>query len=253
MTSLKQQWSQLSTRFGALTRRERGTLAFALVAGVGFLLFNFLVDPHLTKIRQAARAEATARAELEKLQAQAVTLAGKASDPDEPNRQKLEALRSELAAVGERLAAIESRMVPPDRMRTFLEGVLAKSPGVELLGLRTLPATALGTALAGTEQKAAPTTPGGEPGRRELEKAQALPSPVAVLKQLVEDEGIFRHGIEIRLAGNYNELLGYMTELERLPQRVMWHSVSLSVERYPRSIMVLRVYTLSLDRKWLAI
>ena len=38
-----------------------------------------------------------------------------------------------------------------------------------------------------------------------------------------------------------------------MPQRLMWNSVSLTVEKYPRNIMVLRVYTLSLDRSWLTV
>jgi MSHA biogenesis protein MshJ len=66
-------------------------------------------------------------------------------------------------------------------------------------------------------------------------------------------EGIYQHGIEIRLAGSYNDLLNYLAELERMPQRVMWNSVSLTVEKHPRNIMVLRVYTLSLDRNWLIV
>jgi hypothetical protein len=33
----------------------------------------------------------------------------------------------------------------------------------------------------------------------------------------------------------------------------MWNSISLTVEKHPRNIMVLRVYTLSLDRNWLAV
>ena len=38
-----------------------------------------------------------------------------------------------------------------------------------------------------------------------------------------------------------------------MPQRVMWNSVSLTVEKHPRNVMVLRVYTLSLDRNWLVV
>lgn len=66
-------------------------------------------------------------------------------------------------------------------------------------------------------------------------------------------EGIYQHGIELRMAGSYNDLLNYLAELERMPQRLMWNSVSLTVEKYPRNIMVLRVYTLSLDRSWLTV
>ena len=66
-------------------------------------------------------------------------------------------------------------------------------------------------------------------------------------------DGVYQHGIEIRLAGSYNALLNYLEELERMPQRVMWNHVSLTVEKYPRNVMVLRVYTLSLDRNWLVV
>ncbi|MBL8479503.1 MAG: agglutinin biogenesis protein, partial [Sterolibacteriaceae bacterium] len=66
-------------------------------------------------------------------------------------------------------------------------------------------------------------------------------------------DGIYQHGMEIRLAGCYNDLLGYLAELERMPQQLMWNSVSFSVEKYPRNVMVLRVYTLSLDRDWLVV
>lgn len=66
-------------------------------------------------------------------------------------------------------------------------------------------------------------------------------------------EGIYQHGMEIRLAGSYNDLLGYLAEIERMPQQLMWNSVRFSVEKYPRNVMVLRVYTLSLDRNWLVV
>jgi MSHA biogenesis protein MshJ len=47
--------------------------------------------------------------------------------------------------------------------------------------------------------------------------------------------------------------VNYLAELERMPQRVMWNSVSLTVEKYPRNVLVLRVYTLSLDKNWLVV
>jgi len=31
----------------------------------------------------------------------------------------------------------------------------------------------------------------------------------------------------------------------------MWASANIRVERYPRTVLVLRIYTLSLDNKWL--
>ncbi|MDD2948389.1 MAG: hypothetical protein PHV80_06085, partial [Rugosibacter sp.] len=64
-------------------------------------------------------------------------------------------------------------------------------------------------------------------------------------------DGIWQHGIELRLAGNYPDLLNYLTGLESMPQRLMWNSINLTVEKYPRNVLTLRVYTLSLDKDWL--
>ena len=113
------------------------------------------------------------------------------------------------------------------------------------LSLKTLPVTLVGAAIPGQKSDAAAVTPaptGVESGKDEAQGASSALS-----------EGIYQHGIEIRMAGSYNDLLNYLAELERMPQRLMWNSVSLTVEKYPRNIMVLRVYTLSLDRSWLTV
>lgn len=234
MSALSGQWTKWEGKYAALTRRERIIVAAAIVIGGGFLIFNFGVDPFLVKARSASRAQASARAEIVQQEAVLATLAVQNADPDAASRQRLAQARKELATVGERLARFEAGMVPPARMRAFLEGLLAKG-GIELLGLKTLPVTQVGMpapADAASANKDKPAQGGG---------AQD------------SGDGIYQHGIEIRLAGSYNDLLNYLAELERMPQRVMWNSVSLTVEKHPRNIMVLRVYTLSLDRNWLVV
>jgi MSHA biogenesis protein MshJ len=131
-------------------------------------------------------------------------------------------------------------------MQAFLQNLLAKNRAIELLSFKTLPVTLVGAAIPGQKSEAvaaAPVPAGIEPGKDGA--AQGVPS--------VSGEGIYQHGIELRIAGSYNELLNYLADLERMPQRLMWNSVSLTVEKYPRNIMVLRVYTLSLDRSWLTV
>lgn len=240
MSTTSARWSQWTARFAALSRRERAIVAVAVLLGGGFLMFNFAVEPFLQKTRAASRAEAAARAELAQQKAQTAMLDAQNADPDAPNRQRLAVAKKELAAVGERLARFEAGMVPPARMQAFLEGLLAKNRAIELLGLKTLPVTMVGAPAAVDKAAADPAT----------NKGQAADKPV---QQAIPAEGIYQHGIEIRLAGSYNELLNYLSDLERMPQRVMWNSVSLKVEKHPRSVMVLRVYTLSLDRNWLIV
>ena len=249
MSALSSQWTQWSGKFAAMTRRERGIVALALVFGGSFLIFSFGIEPLLLKARGAIRAETAARTELLQQQAQLAVLTAQNSDPDAVNRRRLEQAKQELGPVGQRLASFEAGMVPPQRMRGFLESLLTKNRAVELLGLKTLPVTLVG---ATTEEKldngvaAQAVKDTGKEGLAQGGLAQGGTRSAAA-------EGIYQHGIEIRLAGSYNDLLNYLAELERMPQRVMWNSVSLTVEKYPRNVMVLRVYTLSLDRTWLLV
>ena len=246
MSALSIQWQQWSAKFAALTRRERTIVAAAAIFGGGFLIFNFGIEPLLLGSSRAAQAESAARTELVQQQAHLLGLKAQNSDPDAANKQRLAQARQKMVAIGERLAAFEAGMVPPARMQAFLESLLAKNRAIELLSLKTLPVTLVGAAIPGQKSGAAVVTPAPAGGEAEKDSAvQGAPSAAA--------EGIYQHGIEIRMAGSYNDLLNYLAELERMPQRLMWNSVSLTVEKYPRNIMVLRVYTLSLDRSWLTV
>lgn len=230
METLGVRWQQWSEQFVARPRRERAIVAAALVFGGGFLLFNFGVDPALRQSRAAIAETAAARTDLAQQQAQLAVLQG-VSDPDSVNRQRLARLKEDMMAVNARLAKFEAGMVPPARMRGFLEELLARNRGIELLELKTLP-----------------PQPVGAPARPPV----ATPSGMGAVPETGEpDAGIWQHGIELRLAGSYNDLLGYLSELEAMPQRLMWNSASLTVEKYPRNVLVLRVYTLSLDKNWL--
>ena len=244
MSALSAKWEQWSEKFAALTRRERATVAAALVLGGGFVIVNFGIDPVLQKARSATRAEVAARAELAQQQALMDLLKAQSSDPDAGNRRRLAQAKQELAAVGERLARFEAGMVPPARMQAFLEGLLARHRSIEVMGLKTLPVTLVGAPVAVKLAAGAVSQAAKDSAADPSAQAGAAPA---------SDDGIYQHGIEIRLAGSYNDLLNYLAELERMPQRVMWNSVSLTVEKHPRNIMVLRVYTLSLDRNWLIV
>lgn len=243
MSALSAQWAQWGGKFAALTRRERVIVAAALLFGGGFLIFNFGIDPFVLKARSASRAEVAARGELGQQQMLIAALTAQNADPDAPNRNRLAQARQELAKVGGRLERFEAGMVPPARMQAFLEGLLARNRAIELLGLKTLPVTLVGTSAA-TEKTEAAVGAAAQPAKEKPVQGGTAPGA---------GEGIYQHGIEIRLAGSYNDLLNYLAEIERMPQRVMWNSISLVVEKHPRNVMVLRVYTLSLDRNWLVV
>lgn len=238
MSVLSSQWSKWAANFAARNSRERVVVAAALVFGGSLLLFSFGLEPLLLKARNASRAEAAARTELTLQQAQLAAIRAQAADPDAVNRRRLAQARQELGAVGRRLVEFEAGMVPPAKMQMFLERLLVRNQSIELLGLKTLPVTLVGVP---------------PPAQAAQATASAGPKPVPGAAETAKAEGIYQHGIEIRLAGNYNDLLTYLAEVERMPQRLMWNSLSFTVEKYPRNIMVVRVFTLSLDRNWLTV
>jgi len=234
---MKAQWQQGSARFAALSMRERAMVAAAAVFGLGFLVYNFAVEPPLLKSRSAAKTVQRVQSEIAQMQAQLAAIKSQGFDPDASNRARLDQLKQQMAATGGRLQTFEARMVQPEKMQAVLEGLLTRDRRLELLSLKTLPATQVGA----PEKKA--EAAGGTAAIPAAAPAAAKP-PV---------EGIYRHGVEIRLAGSYNDLLNYLAELESMPQRVMWNSVSLTVDKYPRNILTLHIHTLSLDRTWLTV
>ena len=57
----------------------------------------------------------------------------------------------------------------------------------------------------------------------------------------------------MKLEGTYAEVLNWLRQLEEAPQKVLWGDVRYVVSEYPRAQVTLTVFTLSLDRSWLAI
>jgi len=59
---------------------------------------------------------------------------------------------------------------------------------------------------------------------------------------------LYRHGLEMTLRGSYFDLTQYLTDMEKLPARLLWGPVELQVEKYPEVRMTLQVHTLSTQR-----
>ena len=137
--------------------------------------------------------------------------------PDVALRERQAALQRELAEVNARVLQEGQRFTPPDRMRDALEGMLRSNPRLALLELRTLPPVAL-----------------AEPG------AAAKP-------------GLYRHGMELTVAGTYLDFYEYLRTLEKLPTQLYWGKAEITVGQHPGATLKLTVYTVSFDSAWLVV
>lgn len=82
------------------------------------------------------------------------------------------------------------------------------------------------------------------PGRPlKLESLRTVPA-----LQVQGGAQLYRHGLEMTLRGSYFDLLQYLSDLEKLPARLLWGGVDLQVEQYPEVRLTLQIHTLSTQR-----
>jgi len=218
---------RLAGRFDALSRRERGIVAAAVVIGILMLGSTAFVEPALKKDKLLAQQLQQQQTELANLNAQIEALKVQMQDPDKALRARLAEARQRADAVAGELQKAENALVPPQRMTQLLQEFLTRNRGLKLLALRTLPPQAV------IERKA--------------------DAAAGAAKSAATQPNLYRHGVEIRVEGSYADLTAYLAELEHLPQRLLWDRVAVDGEHYPNIVMTLMVYTLSLDKSWLVV
>lgn len=223
-------------RYQALRRRERMLVAVSTLVVVllgGNALF---VAPKTSLTEASSQRLMVVQAELASVGQQLRGMGGVGQDPDAEVKRDLANIRRTLADIDTQLAQTQSALVPPEQMVVFLENILVRSRGLRLVNMRTLPIS--GVLDAPKDEAAKSGT------------AAASASAAGTGREM---EHLFRHGVELTIEGAYPELLAYLAEVERSPQRLLWSRAQLSVEQHPRAVLKLTVYTLSLDRKWLVI
>jgi len=228
MNALGQYWNRLSSRYAALSRREQVLVALGMVLGPLLIGNALFVDPQWSRSKAMQNSIATQSTSLTAMQTQAASLQQELSiDPDAGKKAELAALNAQREQMDEQLRQVGSALVRPEDMNGLLERLLVRQSGLRLISLKTMaPQSVL------REKEVAKETD-GKPVERSFD--------------------LYRHGVEIRLEGNFSQLQAYLVQLEKLPQRLLWGQLSYRVMDYPRSEMTLTVYTLSPDKTWLTL
>jgi len=225
---------RIAERIDAASLRERALMFAAAAALVVVVLNAFLLDAEFTKGRALAREIAQLQAEGAALRAQSMKLLElQTADPDREKRATRERLKGRVSELEAQISAEQRKLTDPAAMGAVIEEMLARHRKVRLEALRTLATESVGDARQG-ETAPAPQRP-----------LAAKPAAKAAERQ------IFRHGIELTVSGAYLDLLGYLRDLERLPTQLYWGTLDLNADAYPKVVMKVTVYTLSLDRAWM--
>ncbi|WP_371324855.1 hypothetical protein VX159_04825 [Dechloromonas sp. ZY10] len=217
----------LFARFDALSRRERMLVAIACVGGVLMIGNSLFIDIPLARARIIGKQLQGEQSELRMLEQQVAALSSGIKDPDQENRQQRDRLRQQLDDLRRSIQAQGKNLVKPDEVPVLLESLLNRHASLRLLSMRTL----------AVEPAVSPPAAAGDAAK----EGDARPSEALT---------IWKHGVEIRLQGGYQELQAYVGELEALQQRLAWGPVRLQAN-YPKSELQLVLYTYSLDPVWL--
>lgn len=230
MSVLQTRWQEWSKRFAALQPREKTLVVAAVAVAVLFGGYSLWIESGMLQAERLKKTLAQQQAEQAQLQEQVAALAARNSDPDSANRAALQRLHEEVAATEREIGAFGNTLVPPQRIPALLQTLLTRHRGLTLVSLTTLPPRPLIEF----------------PERKETGKQKSEPVPLP-------GGNLYKHGIEIKLAGGYQDLLAYVAELDASPQKLLRGGMTLTVTQHPVSELTLTIYTLSLDSTWLVV
>jgi MSHA biogenesis protein MshJ len=209
-------------RLDAMSLRERVLIFLAAAVVIVAIVDSALFDPISRRQKVNSQRIHQQEDEIRTMQGQVQAYAqARTGDDANAKRQRLEKRKLELAALDRELAARRSELVPPERMAKMLYEIVKRNPDIELVSLRSLPATGL------------------------------TPSLTAILGS--GGLALYRHGIEITVSGSYLKTLTYVGQLERLPAKIMWGNMELQAAAYPMVTLKIALYTLSPEKTWLLI
>jgi len=255
---MKQKLEYYGKRFESLKLRERFLILMTVLTGIVVLGYLAIIEPQVARLRIAQQQLAQQKTDLADMQRKTAFATTNINDPDAATRANLAQVQQKAAEVASRLKTIGQTLVAPDRVAGLLEEILKRNRRIELVSLRNLPPADL---IERKDKDKPKETSGSDHIDPAIAKAATIlkGSGIDVLKQRTEydieaiDGVLFKHGVEITVAGSYGDLMNYLADLEKMPQRMLWSSVKLTVEEYPRARMTFVVYTLSLDKAWLVV
>ncbi|MBZ0105776.1 MAG: type II secretion system protein M [Sulfuricella denitrificans] len=226
---MKKHWERYAAMLNARNSRERALIFFMVLVVAWSLLSALLTDPLLGRKKRLTQDINLQQTQIQQLQTQIQSvISGGQPDPDAATRIRLAALNQRLAQSHEALLNVQQNLVPSEKMAHLLEDVLSQNRNLKLVSLKTLPVSGVLEAPTDATQ---PKTGESKPSGPE----------------------IFKHGVEISVSGSYAELTQYLDTLEKLPWRMIWGKAEMRVEEYPVVTLTITLYTLSMDKTWMAI
>ncbi|KFZ28981.1 hypothetical protein IDAT_04705 [Pseudidiomarina atlantica] len=210
------QWQQMQQKFVELPLNRRKFWLVLSVVFVCYLGLYVLLLPQWQSFQteQVKIQQQQQRLSLleQQLEALDIRLSG---DPKAPLRRKLADLESQLQQVNQRLQN-ETNYVSAADNRRLLQALLGSARDLS------------------------------------VKSAQALPAERVYGDGEATEGAIYKHRLQLVVRGNYQQVFEYFQQLEQLPWSFYWQRMDYQVTEYPQAEVLLEIYTLSLERDYVA-
>ncbi len=208
-----QQWQQKFLQLPAARRRFWLILTAAMIIYVGVWL---ALTPLIERYQQLNEQERAQQVQKNALQQQLAALEQRLQgDPKAPLKRQREQLTKRLDQVDEQLAN-ETQYISASENKQLLKALLTAAAGVK------------------------------------VKSAQALPAEQVYQDPEDESTGIYKHRLQLVVVGSYFDVQRYFATLEELPWNFYWQRLDYRVTSHPQAEVMLEIYTLSLERGYVA-
>ncbi|AWB58994.1 MULTISPECIES: hypothetical protein [unclassified Colwellia] len=234
------QWLTYSEKFNNTTPREQYLIIASGLVAIVFILYSLFLDEPIQNIEHLSDQVTIAKQDNEN-KSNSIQILEQAlrEDPNIALQKELSQYQAKLGDVDEKLLELTSDLIDPIQMRYALIKLLKLQKGVKLLSFEVMPATPV------TENKA------------EADKTDEKDSITSVnaspKKSPPKQLRLYRHGIKIKLQGQYFELKDYLTQLESLSWKFFWQEFDYQLKTYPVSELEIEIYSLSTSQEFIGV
>ncbi len=232
------QWLAYSEKFSNTTAREQYLIIATGLVAIVFILYSVFLDAPFQRIEQLNRQiSQTQQSNQNNKNSIQVLEQALLEDPNVALRKELSQYQAKLGEIDEQLLSLTSDLIDPIQMRYALIKLLKLQKGVKLLSFEVLPARAVTKAKLASNDK---------PDANEV---QVTSTSQAEPKQL----RLYRHGIKIKLQGQYFQLKDYLSQLEGLTWKFFWQEFDYQLKEYPVSELEVEIYSLSTAQEFIGV
>jgi len=232
------QWLTYNEKFSNTTPREQYLIIASGLVAIIFILYSLFLDEPFQRIEQLEQQIIQTQQSNENNKASIQVLEqALLKDPNAALKDELSQYQARLGEIDQQLLSLTSDLIDPIQMRYALIKLLKLQKGVKLLSFEVLPAS--------------PVTKSNLENSDSLDNKEAS---IASFEQTSETQlRLYRHGIKIKLQGQYFQLKDYLTQLEGLSWKFFWQEFDYKLKAYPVSELEVEIYSLSTAQEFIGV